>query len=246
MTCDDFPFDLYYLELYDRMKQVWSVVRKCLADYKREDEYRRALLEIERVLAEVVRDDEIRKLVKRLKEYHKDFQRLRRILETGGSREEVEARVRRCVNLFKRRGKKDARYRKVVKQIESAWEGLFHCYEDERIPRTNNDLEDFVRRLRGLWRRITGCSDMDEWILFHAPDAVYLFNFLDGHLKELGIDVTLRDAMASVDRETYTAVLRERAARKAGDRFRRRVNRNPKETLKKIIEENRKLYGSFD
>jgi hypothetical protein len=29
--------------------------------------------------------------------------------------------------------------------------------------------------------------------------------------------------------------------RKAGDRFRRRVNRNPKETLKKIIEENKKL-----
>lgn len=221
------------------------MVRKCLADYKIEDEYRRALVEIERILAEVVKDEEIRKLVKRLREYHKDFQRLRRILETGGSREEVEARVRRCVNLFRRRGKRDARYRRVVKQIESAWEGLFHCYEDERIPRTNNDLEDFVRRLRGLWRRITGCSVMDEWILFHAPDAVYLFNFLDGHLRELGLDVTLSEAMASVGRETYTAVLREREARKAGDRFRRRVNRNPKEALEKIIEENRKLYGSF-
>lgn len=51
--------------------------------------------------------------------------------------------------------------------------------------------------------------------------------------------------MASVGRETYTAVLREREARRAGDRFRRRVNRNPKEALEKIIEENRKLYGSF-
>jgi hypothetical protein len=246
VTCDDFPFDLYYVELYDRMKQVRNVVRKCLADCKQEGEYQRSLLEIERVLAEVVKDDQIRKLVKRLKEYYKDFQRLRRILEHGGSRAEVEARVRGCVNLFKRRGKKDARYRKVVKQIRSAWEGLFHCYDDQRIPRTNNDLENFVRRLRGLWRRITGCSVMDEWILFHAPDAVYLFNFLDGHLRELGVDVTLKDAMASVDRETYTAVLRERAARKSGDRFRRRVNRNPKEALKEIIEENRKLHRSFD
>nr|MDO8080808.1 hypothetical protein [Candidatus Freyarchaeota archaeon] len=76
----------------------------------------------------------------------------------------------------------------------------------------------------------------------HAPDAVYLFNFLDGHLGTLGIEVTLREAMVHVGRETYTAVLREREVRKAGDRFRRRVNRDPKETLKKIIEENKKLH----
>ncbi|MEM3564836.1 MAG: hypothetical protein QXR19_16515 [Candidatus Jordarchaeaceae archaeon] len=61
----------------------------------------------------------------------------------------------------------------------------------------------------------------------------------------VSLDVTLSEAMASVGRETYTAVLREREARRAGDRFRRRVNRNPKEALEKIIEENRKLYGSF-
>jgi hypothetical protein len=48
--------------------------------------------------------------------------------------------------------------------------------------------------------------------------------------------------MVCVGRETYTAVLREREVRKAGDRFRRRVNRNPKEALKKIIEENKKLH----
>ena len=242
MTCDDFPFDLYYVELYDRMKQVRAVVRRCLADYTLEDKYRCALLEIERILAEVVNDARIKSLVKRLKEYYRDFQKLRQALESQGSRAEVEARVKRYMNLFKRRGRRDVRYLKVVGQIESVWEGLFHCYDDSKIPRTNNDLENFVKRLRGLWRRITGCNVMDEWILYHAPDAVYLFNFLDGHLEALGIEVTLKEAMVCVGRETYTAVLREREVRKAGDRFRRRMNRNPKETLKKIIEENKKLH----
>ena len=242
MTCDDFPFDLYYVELYDRMKLVRTVVRKCLADYPHDDEYRRALLEVEGILADIVKDKKVRSLVKRLKEAQWDFQRLRRVLEKGGSRKKVESRVRECVDLFREKSESDVRYRKVVKQIESAWRGLFHCYDDESIPRTNNDLENLIRRLRSLWRRTTGCNVMDEWILFHAPDAVYVFNFLDGYLEELGLDVTLREALASVEPEVYVAILREREERKFGDRFRRRVNRNPKKALKEIIEENKKLY----
>ncbi|MGC8832338.1 MAG: hypothetical protein ACP5PQ_07145 [Thermoproteota archaeon] len=241
MTCDDFPFDLYYLKLYDRMKQVRAVVRRCLADYTRDDEYRQALLEIEGILTEIVEDVEVKGLVRRLREAYWDFQRLRRTLERGGSRKKVEARVRECVEIFEKKGESDARYRKVVEQIKSAWEGLFYCYDDERIPRTNNDLEGLIRRLRSLWRRITACNVMDEWILFHAPDAIYVFNFLDGYLEELGLGVTLGEALASVKRETYTAILRKREERKFGDRFRRRVNRNPKKALKEIVEENQKL-----
>lgn len=241
MTCDDFPFDLYYVKCYDRMKQVRTTVRRCLADYTLEDEYRKALLEMEAALAEAVRDKNIRGLVKGLKEDSKDFQRLRRILESEGSKEEVEERVKRCMTLFSRKGRSDARYRKVVAQVEAAWKRLFHCYEDQRIPRTNNGMEDFVRRLRRLWRRITGCSVMDEWILYHAPNAVYIFNFIDGHLKKLGVEVGLQEAMAGVERKTYMAILKEREERKEGDRFRRRVNKNPKEALREIIEENRKI-----
>lgn len=56
VTCDDFPYDLYYVRLYERMKQVRTVVRKCLADHIQDDEYRHALLEIEGILAESVKD----------------------------------------------------------------------------------------------------------------------------------------------------------------------------------------------
>jgi hypothetical protein len=247
VTCDDFPFDLYYVKCYDRLRQVRTAVRKCLTDYTQEDGYRQALLEIEAALAEAVKDDGARSIVKGLKEDYRDFLRLRHILESDGSEDEVEAKAKRCLNLFRRRGINDARYLKVVTQIETAWKGLFYHYEDRRIPRTNNGMEDFVKRLRSLWRRITGCSVMDEWILYHAPNAVYLFNFLDGHLKSLGMEVALEEAMAGVERETYHAILAEREVRKDGDRFRRRVNKNPKVALREIVEENKKLCrGSGD
>lgn len=216
-------------------------MRRCLADYKEKDGYRRALLEIEAVLAEAVKDSDIRGLVKGLKKDYKDFLRFRNILESGGSQKKVEARARRLLGLFKQRANTDARYLKVVAQMETAWSGLFHCYDDPRIPRTNNGMENFVKRLRSLWKRITGCSVMDEWILYHAPHAIYLFNFLDGHLERLGMKVNLKTAMVSVGRETYDAILKERNERKAGDRFRRRVNKDPEGALIEIIEENRNL-----
>ena len=36
------------------------------------------------------------------------------------------------------------------------WSGLFHCYDDPRIPRTNNDLEQYFGRARHHERRATG------------------------------------------------------------------------------------------
>ncbi len=36
------------------------------------------------------------------------------------------------------------------------WPGLFHCYDDPAIPRTNNDLEQYFGTARHLERRATG------------------------------------------------------------------------------------------
>ncbi|MGQ9723093.1 MAG: hypothetical protein ACUVXA_17455 [Candidatus Jordarchaeum sp.] len=45
------------------------------------------------------------------------------------------------------------------------------------------------------------------------------------------MDVTLREALASVELEVYVAILREREERMFGDRFQREVNRKPKKAL---------------
>lgn len=43
-----------------------------------------------------------------------------------------------------------------LKITQSYWSGLFHCYEIEGLPRTNNDLEHAFGVLRHHQRRCTG------------------------------------------------------------------------------------------
>jgi hypothetical protein len=42
------------------------------------------------------------------------------------------------------------------KVTQSYWPGLFHCYDDADVPRTNNDLEQFFGAHRYHERRATG------------------------------------------------------------------------------------------
>jgi hypothetical protein len=43
-----------------------------------------------------------------------------------------------------------------LKVTRSYWSGLFHCYEVEGLPRTNNDLEHLFGKWRHHQRRCTG------------------------------------------------------------------------------------------
>lgn len=42
------------------------------------------------------------------------------------------------------------------KVTDSYWDGLFHCYQVEDLPRTNNDLEQYFGTARHVERRVTG------------------------------------------------------------------------------------------
>lgn len=44
----------------------------------------------------------------------------------------------------------------VRKVSDSFWKGLFHCYDEPRIPRTNNSLEQFFNVLKRHQRKVTG------------------------------------------------------------------------------------------
>ncbi len=44
----------------------------------------------------------------------------------------------------------------VYRMTRTYWPGLFHCYDDPAIPRTNNDLEQYFGTARHHERRATG------------------------------------------------------------------------------------------
>lgn len=49
--------------------------------------------------------------------------------------------------------------------FRSRWWGLFTCYQVDKLPRTNNDLETFFRRLKTSQRRITGRKNVHDFIV---------------------------------------------------------------------------------
>jgi hypothetical protein len=49
--------------------------------------------------------------------------------------------------------------------FRNMWWGLFTCYEVNDLPRTNNDLEQFIRRIKTSQRRITGRKNVHDFIL---------------------------------------------------------------------------------
>jgi hypothetical protein len=236
------------VEFYQRCRDTRITVRTCLKDYEEEDAYRKALKGIYRGLTGLVGDRGIRAKIRDIAALNKDFAELRRVLEESQSAEEAKQGFSRLKNRFRRKakigGEKSRNYRRMVRQMTS-WEwGLFHCYDDQRIPRTNNDMEHVVKRLRRGWKRTTGLVNMDEYLLYHAPYTIYLLNFRLGYLVELGIEADPYDAVKEVSQDKYRAALKDVKRRKELDVFRKRANKDIATALEHIVEMNRELGGS--
>jgi hypothetical protein len=57
----------------------------------------------------------------------------------------------------------------VVKWTTNLKEGLFKCYDYPILPRTNNDMERYLRKLKGQHRKITGRQSWNNYILRYGP-----------------------------------------------------------------------------
>lgn len=199
-------------------------------------------------LTDLVDDGRIRDEIRDITRLNKDFSDLREVLDESQSADEVKQGFLKLKKRFRRKARnrwgKSKNYSRLLRQMTS-WEwGLFHCYDDQRIPRTNNDMELVVKRLRRSWKRTTGLVNIDEYLLFHAPYAIYLLNFRLGYLVELGIQADPYDAVKRVPREKYQAALRSIQKRKELDIFRKKANKDIDAALKHIITMNKKLGGS--
>ena len=235
------------MEFYNRCRKVRVAVRKCLKNYRKDDNYRRALKGIHCGLTNLVDDMEIRDRIKDIATLNKDFAELRRVLRESQSADEAKQGFSRLKKRFQRkakRGEKSKNYSRLVRQMKFWDWGLFHCYDDEGIPRTNNDMEFVVKRLRRSWKRTTGMVNIDEFLLYHAPYAIYLMNFRLGYLADLDIQADPYDAVKEVPRDKYQEIMKDVQKRKELDVFRKRANKDIDAALERIVEMSRKIEGS--
>ncbi len=61
----------------------------------------------------------------------------------------------------------------VITVLRRLGQGLYHCYDVPGLPRTDNDLEQFYRRVKSLERRITGHKRSDTFVVRLGGFAVY-------------------------------------------------------------------------
>lgn len=181
VTTDQPPFELYYVELFDRYRIVRTAIRRCIPLFKDEDEYKSALIKLDKKLSLVLHDKSLKVRVKQLKYYYHYFRRLCNIFDEKGHgkeiRERVEKRTKRYRTEIKTLLTNHQEFKKVVSQLDKYWDGLFHAYEHGYIPRTNNEMEKEIWNFQKIWKRITGQSNLNNWINIHGCFAIFLLNF---------------------------------------------------------------------
>jgi hypothetical protein len=63
--------------------------------------------------------------------------------------------------------------RHLVTVLRRLGAGLYQCYDVPGLPRTNNDLEQFYRRVKASERRITGHRRSDRFVVRVGGFAIY-------------------------------------------------------------------------
>jgi hypothetical protein len=94
--------------------------------------------------------------------------------------------------------------------------GLYQCYDVPGLPRTDNDLEQFYRRVKALERRITGHKRSDAFVVRVGGFAVY------ATAASGASEADLRAQLAAVAAEDWQAErARLRAAQERQTKMRR-------------------------
>lgn len=93
--------------------------------------------------------------------------------------------------------------------FRNRWWGLFTCYDVEDLPRTNNELERYMRRIKTGHRRITGRKNVHDFIIRYGRYAACVdykesVDDLLGRLRKVSHEDFLRERQI-----LDTALLRE-------------------------------------
>jgi hypothetical protein len=94
--------------------------------------------------------------------------------------------------------------------VRSFWWGLFVCYEVDGLPRTNNELERFMRQIKTGQRRISGRQKVHDWIVRYGSYAAYI-DYLESEADLLARLQQVADADFQAQRRALSLTLeRER------------------------------------
>jgi hypothetical protein len=134
--------------------------------------------ELEKLLRKLMIVDELKAQYRRIERLYRLIFEANRILRQDASSEKVQADMliyfEKLTKLrFKRQEERAAIYN-ILRFSASYWEGLFYHYDHLEIPKTNNDLERFIRKLKTAHRRTTGRASCQGYIVRYGKYVALL------------------------------------------------------------------------
>jgi hypothetical protein len=171
------PFQLAGLEVYETLARIDASVTRCLQNHEH------PLLEEIRTLAQRRHTwDEIYQAIHRRQELVLGLNNILDVPRTcQGWYTQTGAEVAQEVDRFldglsalKIEQPDDASFiDHVIRRTRDWTPGLFFCYENPALPRTNNGLEQYNDTLKRQRRRITGRKGTADYITRHGPYVVF-------------------------------------------------------------------------
>ena len=224
------PYQLAGLEIYETLARIDASVTRCLQNHAH------PLLEKIQILTQRRQQwDETYQRIHRRQEWVLGLSDILDVSRTSqGWYTQAGVEVAQEVELFldgltalKDDYPDDASFIDHILRRTEAWApGLFSCYEQPSIPRTNNALEQYNGTLKHLQRRITGRKATADFVTRHGPYVV----FFDPHEPDEQVLARFRqvsDTEFREERERFNAAQacqrRIRSFRRDADRFLQRA-----------------------
>lgn len=171
-----YPLNPGGLQLYSRLRTVQQSIERNIK--------LRPNAELQKLFCLLSILDELKPRYQQIKRFYKWIFRVNRILRQNKSKKykksstRVEADLLLCFDdllvVYRRCSKDRLIFENILKFMVSYWEGLFYHYGRSEVPRTNNDLERFICRLKSGFRRTVGRASCQGFIVRYGAYVVLL------------------------------------------------------------------------
>jgi hypothetical protein len=165
-----YPLEPGGLKLYRRLRTIQHSLE---LDYRVHPN-----LELERLLRKLSIVDELKPQYRRIKRLYALIFEVNRILRQEANSGRVESDMllyfEKLTELCPRRQEERVAVQNILRFMASYWEGLFYHYDCMEIPRTNNDLERFIRKLKVAHRKTTGRVSCQGYIVRYGAYVALL------------------------------------------------------------------------
>jgi len=125
--------------------------------------------ELEKLLRKLSIVDDLKPQYQRIKRLYRLVFEVNCILKQDAPSDKVQADMflyfDKLTKLRYRRQEEKSAIHNILRFTASYWEGLFCHYDHSEVPRTNNDLERFIRQLKIAHRKTTGRASCQGYIV---------------------------------------------------------------------------------